>query len=64
MTSTSAIQTLLNVVATMHFVDISSIFFQSVITARRHTPTSALISLTTVVTTKIGYFMLQGKVVR
>ena len=45
---------LLNVVGTFQFANKGWIFVNSVFTACRRTPTSALISLTSVATTKKG----------
>jgi hypothetical protein len=50
---------LFNVVATVHFDNETRILVNSVFTAPRRTPTSVLTSLTSVATTKKGYYTYQ-----
>jgi hypothetical protein len=57
--SYKTVETLLNVVATVHFANETCIFVDRVFTARRHTPTSALESLTSAATTVNGLYRYQ-----
>jgi hypothetical protein len=57
--SNKTVETLLNVVATVHFANETWIFVDRVFTAQRHTPTSALESLTSAATTVNGLYRYQ-----